>query len=203
MPQPYVLILYYSHGGAVAAMAQQIARGVQQVSGIEARLRTVPPVSPDTSATLPSVPTSGAVYCTEADLAECSALALGSPTRFGNMAAALKYFLDGSAAQWLSGSLINKPAGVFTSSASLHGGQESTLLSMALPLLHHGMLFCGLPYSESALNQTQTGGTPYGPSHYAGPRSDLPLSTDEKQLCQALGTRLATLALALHKQPAR
>jgi NAD(P)H dehydrogenase (quinone) len=193
MTQPYVLVLYYSHGGAVAAMAQHIARGVSQVSGIEARLRTVPAVSPVSEATAPPVPDGGAIYCTQQDFAGCSALALGSPTRFGNMAAAMKYFLDGTGAQWFSGSLINKPAGVFTSSSSLHGGQESTLLSMMLPLLHHGMLFCGLPYSESALVQTQTGGTPYGPSHYAGVNNDLPLSEHEKQLCQALGKRLATI----------
>ena len=195
--QPYVLILYYSHGGAVAAMAQQIARGVGQVKGIYARMRTVPPVSPVSEATAPAVPATGAVYCTEADFAQASALALGSPTRFGNMAAAMKYFLDGTAAQWLSGSMINKPAGVFTSTASLHGGQESTLLSMMLPLLHHGMLFCGLPYSESALTLTQSGGTPYGPSHHAGTADNLPLTDDEKQLCMALGKRLATLALQL------
>lgn len=196
-PQPYVLILYYSHGGSVAAMAQHIARGVGLVKGIEARLRTVPPVTPVSEATAPAVPQSGAAYCTEDDFAEASALALGSPTRFGNMAAAMKYFLDGTAAQWLSGRMINKPAGVFTSTASLHGGQESTLLSMMLPLLHHGMLFCGLPYSESALTLTQSGGTPYGPSHHAGTTDNLPLTDDEKQLCQALGKRLATLALQL------
>ncbi len=194
---PYVLVLYYSHGGAVAAMAQQIARGVGQVSGIEARLRTVPPVAPTTQATAPRVPADGAIYCSEDDFSGCSALALGSPTRFGNMAAAMKYFLDGTAAQWLSGTMINKPAGVFTSTASLHGGQESTLLSMMLPLLHHGMLFVGLPYSESALTQTQSGGTPYGPSHLAGTTDNLPLTDHEKQLCQALGKRLATLALQL------
>jgi NAD(P)H dehydrogenase (quinone) len=198
---PYVLVLYYSHGGAVAAMAQQIARGVGQVGGIEARLRTVPAVSPTTEVTAPKVPADGAVYCSEDDFSGCSALALGSPTRFGNMAAAMKYFLDGTAAQWLSGTMINKPAGVFTSTASLHGGQESTLLSMMLPLLHHGMLFVGLPYSESALTQTQSGGTPYGPSHLAGTADNLPLTDHEKQLCQALGKRLATLALQLrHKE---
>lgn len=197
MSQPYVLVLYYSHGGAVAAMAQQIARGVALVPGIEARLRTVPPVSPISEATAPAVPAQGAVYCTEADFAGCSALALGSPTRFGNMAAAMKYFLDGTGAQWISGSMIDKPAGVFTSTATLHGGQESTLLSMLLPLLHHGMVFCGLPYSEAALHHTQSGGTPYGPSHLAGADSKLPLSEHESSLCQALGRRLATLALRL------
>jgi len=197
--QPYVLILYYSLGGSVAAMAQQIALGVQRVPGVEARLRTVPAVSTVCESTAPAVPASGAVYCTEADLAGCSGLALGSPTRFGNMAAAMKYFLDGTGAQWFSGSLVNKPAGVFTSTATLHGGQESTLLSMMLPLLHHGMLFCGLPYSESALHHTSSGGTPYGPSHLAGADDKAALTAHESELCQALGTRLATLALALDK----
>jgi NAD(P)H dehydrogenase (quinone) len=196
MNEPYILVLYYSHTGAVADMAQHIARGVANVPGIEARIRTVPPVSTVCEATAPAVPAQGAVYCTEADFTGCSGLALGSPTRFGNMAAAMKYFLDGTGAQWFSGSMINKPAGVFTSTASLHGGQESTLLSMMLPLLHHGMLFCGLPYSETALNETGSGGTPYGPSHHAG-ASGKPLSDHEKQLCHALGQRLATFALAL------
>lgn len=197
MSLPYVLILYYSRSGAVAAMAQQIARGVALVPGVEARLRTVPPVSTVCEATAPAVPASGAVYCSEDDFAGCSALALGSPTRFGNMAAPLKYFLDGTAAQWLSGRMIDKPAGVFTSTSTLHGGQESTLLSMLLPLLHHGMVFCGLPFSEAALHHTQGGGTPYGPSHFAGPDSRLPLSEHERSLCQALGTRLARLGLRL------
>lgn len=197
--QPYVLVLYYSHGGAVAAMAQQIARGVTQTGGVEARLRTVPAVSPVSEATAPAVPPEGAIYCTETDFTHCSALALGSPTRFGNMAASMKYFLDGTAAAWFSGSMIDKPAGVFTSTATLHGGQESTLLSMMLPLLHHGMIYCGLPYSEAALNQTQSGGTPYGPTHVAGARGELPLTDHEKQLCQALGRRLATLALRLDR----
>lgn len=197
MQTPYILILYYSHHGAVAEMANQIARGVESVSGIDALLRTVPKVSPTTEATEPEIPAAGAVYCSEEELANCSGLALGSPTRFGNMAAPMKYFLDGTAAQWLSGSLVDKPAGVFTSTASLHGGQESTLLSMLLPLLHHGMVYCGLPYTEAALNQTTTGGTPYGPSHVAG-ASNLPLSAHETTLCQALGRRLATLALKLH-----
>lgn len=199
MSQPYVLILYYSHTGSVAAMAEQIARGVALVPGIEARLRTVPPVSPVCEATAPAIPAAGAVYCTEDDFAACSALALGSPTRFGNMAAAMKYFLDGTGALWFSGTMIDKPAGVFTSTASLHGGQEATLLSMLIPLLHHGMLFCGLPYSETALHHTSTGGTPYGPSHVTGPDNDRPLSEHECELCQALGKRLATLALKLNK----
>lgn len=197
MSVPYVLVLYYSHSGAVASMAQQIARGISQVAGIEARLRTVPSVSPVNEATAPKVPNEGAVYCSEADFASCSGLVLGSPTRFGNMAAPMKYFLDGTGAQWLSGTMINRPCGVFTSTSSLHGGQESTLLSMMLPLLHHGMLFCGLPYSESALVNTESGGTPYGPSHHAGVNSNNPLSEHEKQLCQALGKRIATLALQL------
>jgi len=197
MTMPYVLILYYSRGGSVAAMAHEIARGVALVPGIEARLRTVPPVSTVCEATEPAVPSAGAVYCTEADLVGCSALALGSPTRFGNMAAPLKYFLDGTGAQWVSGALIDKPAGVFTSTSTLHGGQESTLLSMLLPLLHHGMVFCGVPYSEAALHHTRSGGTPYGPSHFAGTDSKLPVTDDEKSLCQALGRRLATLALRL------
>jgi len=194
---PYVLVLYYSHGGSVATMARQIARGVGLVAGVEARIRTVPAVSTVTEASAPAVPDSGAPYCTPEDLAGCCALALGSPTRFGNMAAAMKYLLDGTGAHWFSGSLVNKPAGVFTSTASLHGGQESTLLSMLLPLLHHGMLFCGLPYSETALMHTSGGGTPYGPSHLAGADNALPLSEDEKILCQALGRRLATLGLKL------
>lgn len=196
MNEPYILVLYYSYSGAVADMAQHIARGVAKVPGIEARVRTVPPVSTVCETTAPAVPAEGAVYCTEADFTGCSGLALGSPTRFGNMAAAMKYFLDGTGAQWFSGSMIDKPAGVFTSTASLHGGQEATLLSMMLPLLHHGMVFCGLPYSETALNETTSGGTPYGPSHHAG-ASGKPLSDHEKQLCQALGQRLATFALTL------
>lgn len=197
MSKPYILVLYYSSSGAVAEMARQVARGVESVEGIDAVLRTVPRVSPDTEASEPPVPEEGAVYCTEEDLVNCSGLALGSPTRFGNMAAPLKYFLDGTAAQWLSGSLIDKPAGVFTSTASLHGGQETTLISMLLPLLHHGMIYCGLPYSESALSETSTGGSPYGPTHVAGPDSKNPLSEDETSLCRALGQRLATTALKL------
>lgn len=194
---PYVLVLYYSRSGATAAMASLIARGIEQAGDIEARLRTVPAVSPDHQASAPAVPAEGAVYCSEDDLRYCSALALGSPTRFGNMAAALKYFLDGTGALWATGALVNKPAAVFTSTSSMHGGQESTLLSMSLPLLHHGMLICGLPYSEPALMRTQSGGTPYGASHLAGANSDLPLSEDESTLCLALGKRLGTLALQL------
>lgn len=197
MANPYILVLYYSLQGSVAEMAQQIARGVESVQGVEARLRTVPKVSPVTEATEPTVPDEGAIYCSEEDLINCAGLALGSPTRFGNMAAPMKYFLDGTAAQWLSGSLIDKPAGVFTSTASLHGGQETTLLTMLMPLLHHGMIYCGLPYSEAALNQTSSGGTPYGPTHVAGASNELPLTGHESELCQALGKRLASLALKL------
>jgi len=197
MSSPYILVLYYSRHGAVAEMAAHVARGVESVNGISAVVRTVPAVSSVAEATEPEIPADGAVYCSEEDLANCAGLALGSPTRFGNMAAALKYFLDGTAAQWLSGSLVDKPAGAFSSTASLHGGQESTLLTMLLPLLHHGMIYCGLPYTESALNETSTGGTPYGPSHVAGPKGELPLSEHEIILCQALGKRLATLALKL------
>ena len=177
-------------------MARQIARGVSQVPGVEARLRTVPPVSAETErATLPEVPDIGPIYCEEEDLRDCSALALGSPTRFGNMAAPLKYFIDGTSPLWISGALVDKPAGVFTSTASLHGGQESTLLSMALPLIHHGMIFVGLPYSAPELHATRTGGTPYGASHWAEAGSDGELSEHEAALCQTLGKRLARLAL--------
>ena len=166
MEQPYVLILYYSRHGSTEVMARQIARGVAQVSGIEARLRSVPPVSAETDRPqLPEVPETGPVFCDDEDLRNCAALALGSPTRFGNMAAPLKYFIDGTSSLWMGGALVDKPAGVFTSTASLHGGQESTLLSMALPLIHHGMLFVGLPYGEPELHSTRSGGTPYGPSH--------------------------------------
>lgn len=197
MSQPYVLVLYYSRHGKVAKMAQHIARGVERESGIEARLRTVPAVSPDTQASLPSVPNEGAVYCSQDDLKNCAGLIMGSPVRFGNMAAPLKYFLDGTSPLWLTGALINKPAAVFTSSSSLHGGQESTLLTMMLPLIHHGMVYCGLPYSESGLMQTTSGGTPYGASHWAGANNDQPLAEEERQLCQALGQRVARFALQL------
>ncbi len=193
---PYVLILYYSRTGATRDMALQIARGVEQ-QGMEARLRTVPTVSATTEATEPEIPPEGALYCTIDDLKDCSALILGSPTRFGNMAAPLKYFLDNTGDLWLNGNLVNKPAAVFTSTGSLHGGQESTLLSMMIPLFHQGMVLAGLPYSEQALSRTQTGGTPYGPSHTAGLGEPSPLSDDEINLCQALGKRLATLAKRL------
>lgn len=192
----HVLILYYSRYGATADMARQIARGVES-AGLEARLRTVPSVSANHEATEPAVPDSGAPYITDDDMRDCAALALGSPTRFGNMASAMKYFLDGTSQLWLSSALAGKPAGVFTSTSSMHGGQESTLLSMMLPLLHHGMLITGLPYSEPDLMSTREGGTPYGPSHLAGTDSKLPLSDAEKNLCQALGRRLANTAKAL------
>jgi NAD(P)H dehydrogenase (quinone) len=193
-----ILILYYSRQGSTAAMAHQIARGVDSVSGAQARLRTVPAVSAECEAVADTIPESGAPYAQLEDLQTCSGLALGSPTRFGNMAAPLKYFLDGTSSLWLAGVLAGKPAAVFTSTGSLHGGQESTLLSMMLPLLHHGMLLVGLPYTEPALNQTRSGGTPYGASHHAG-NAHLPRELDahEQTLCQTLGQRLATAALRL------
>lgn len=192
----YILVLYYSRHGATAEMARRIARGIEQV-GMEARLRTVPTVSTECEAVAPGVPDQGAPYVTLDDLKHCSGLALGSPTRFGNMAAALKYFLDGTNGLWLTGELVGKPAAVFTSTASLHGGQESTLLSMMLPLLHHGMLLCGLPYSESALIDTRGGGTPYGASHFAGADGKRALDEHEQKLCIALGKRLADTAARL------
>lgn len=196
---PYILILYYSRYGATAEMARLIARGVEETPGIEARLRTVPAVSAVCEATEDSIPNAGAPYAELDDLRHCAGLTLGSPTRFGNMAAPLKYFLDGTSPLWLAGALIGKPAAVFTSTSSLHGGQETTLLSMMLPLLHHGMMILGLPYRETDLLRTTTGGTPYGPSHHAGGESNLPLSEEEKRLCLALGRRIARAALALGK----
>ena len=192
-----VLVLYYSRHGSTAEMARLIARGAEGVEGVEAILRTVPDISEVCEAVESQVPDSGAPYVSLDELKICDALALGSPGRFGNMAAPLKYFLEKTSSQWLSGSLVDKPAGVFTSTSSLHGGQESTLLSMMLPLLHHGMLISGLPYTESELLTTSTGGTPYGPTHIAGEKSDLPLSREEKALCMALGKRLAKFSLAL------
>lgn len=197
MVTPYILVLYYSRHGATLAMAQQIARGVELVSGIEARLRTVPAVSTVVEATEAAIPDSGAIYCSEDDLKHCAGLILGSPTRFGNMAAPLKYFLDGTSSLWLNGNLIDKPAAVFTSTSTLHGGQESTLLSMMLPLLHQGMVMAGIPYSEPGLSHTRTGGTPYGASHLAAGEQPSRLSEDEITLCKALGKRVATLALHL------
>lgn len=192
----YVLVLYYSRFGATAEMARQVARGVEE-AGLEARLRTVPAVSAVSEATEDAIPDKGAPYASLDDLRDCAGLALGSPTRFGNMAAAMKYFLDGTSPLWLAGALTGKPAGVFTSTSSLHGGQETTLTSMMLPLLHHGMLILGLPYSETDLLHTTTGGTPYGPSHLAGIDNDRVIDDGEKRLCQALGRRIAETARAL------
>jgi NAD(P)H dehydrogenase (quinone) len=194
---PYILVLYYSRYGATATMANYIARGINGIPGIEALVRTVPPVSPTTEIAIPLVPFEGAPYVTLEDLKNCAGLILGSPTRFGNMAAPLKHFIDTTSGLWLSGSLIGKPAAVFSSSASLHGGQETTLISMMLPLLHHGALIVGLPYSETVLNTTQSGGTPYGPTHVAGAESKRPVDEDEKALCIALGKRVAELAMKL------
>ncbi|MDI1298948.1 NAD(P)H:quinone oxidoreductase [Methylotenera sp.] len=195
--QPEILVLYYSQGGAVREMAQLIARGIESVAGIKARIRTVPKVSANCEATEPDIPNSGDPYVELSDLEECIGLALGSPTRFGNMAAPMKYFLDGTAGLWLKGALIGKPASVFTSSGSMHGGNETTLVTMMLPLIHHGMLIVGLPYSEPELSSTQTGGTPYGASHIGGTMDDKPVSADERKLCIALGARLAQTALKL------
>jgi len=194
---PDILVLYYSRGGSVARLARQIARGVEEVPGMQARLRSVPAVAPVTSTAAPPVPDEGAPYAELRDLSECAGLILGSPTRFGNMAAPLKHFLDRTGAEWASGTLVGKPAAVFTSTASMHGGQESTLLSMLLPLLHHGMLVLGIPYTERALTTTTSGGTPYGASHVAGQQDDRPLSEDEQTLARALGRRVATLAQRL------
>ena len=192
-----ILVLYYSTHGSVREMAQLVARGVNQVAGAAARVRTVPPVAPRTQVAEPPVPDSGAPYVELADLEQCAGLALGSPTRFGNMAAPLKYFLDTTGALWAKGALVGKPAAVFTSTASLHGGQETTLTSMMLPLLHHGMLIVGLPYTLAEVNHTASGGTPYGASHWAGPTDDKPLTDDERALCIALGKRLAETAVKL------
>jgi NAD(P)H dehydrogenase (quinone) len=186
-----ILVLYYSRHGKTRRLAELIAQGIESVPGIEARLRTVPAVSTVTEATEPDIPASGAPYVELEDLAECAGLALGSPTRFGNMASAMKYFLDGTASQWLSGTLSGKPAVVFTSTGSLHGGQEATLLSMMIPLLHHGMLVMGLPYTEPELMTTESGGTPYGATHWAGVDGKRPVTEDEKRLAIALGRRLA------------
>ncbi len=191
----YVLVLYYSRHGATERLAQQIARGVEQ-AGVEARIRTVPAVSTVCEATAEDIPDSGHLYASEDDLRDCAGLLMGSPTRFGNMAAPLKYFLDGSSSLWMSGALIGKPAAVFTSSASMHGGQESTLLTMMMPLLHHGMLIAGLPYSEAALTTTQSGGTPYGASHVAG-QTGRDVDPTELELAAALGRRVAELSKKL------
>ena len=194
-----ILILYYSRGGSVEALARQIARGVESVSGMLARLRSVPPVGPLYAERQSDIPSAGAPYVSRQDLAECAGLILGSPTRFGNMAAPLKQFLDSTGSEWASGTLIGKPAAVFCSTATLHGGQESTLLSMMLPLLHHGMLIVGLPYSESALHTTRSGGSPYGATHLAGDNDDAELSDEEIQLARAQGKRVAVLARQLEQ----
>ena len=193
-----ILVLYYTRHGATAELARQVARGVESVPGARARLRTVPPVSPDTEASTPPVPAEGPPYASADDLRDCDGLVMGSPTRFGNMAAPLKYFLDGTGALWLNGGLDRKPAGVFTSTGSMHGGQESTLLSMMLPLLHHGMYIVGLPFPAEGPNLTRTGGTPYGASHLRtvqGPEG-VRLSEDERELARLLGRRVAELAVA-------
>ena len=192
MSNPYILVLYYSRNGHVKMLADQLALGIESV-GMEARLRTVPAVSSVCEATEESIPASGDIYCSDDDLSNCAGLLLGSPTRFGNMAAPLKYFLDGTAGLWMNGALINKPAGAFTSTSSLHGGQESTLLTMMVPLLHQGMVCAGVPYSEAALSATKSGGTPYGATHVEGDN----LSAEEIQICQAQGKRIAVLATKL------
>jgi NAD(P)H dehydrogenase (quinone) len=194
---PEILVLYYSVDGAVKSLAQHIARGVEQVDGMSARLRTVPRISAVCEASEPGVPDSGAPYAELDDLKECAGIAVGSPTRFGNMASAMKYYWDGTGSLWLAGTLAGKPAAVFTSSASQHGGQETTLVSMMVPLLHHGMLIVGLPYTEPDLNATTTGGTPYGASHVAGVGGRRAISDEEKRLAVALGRRLAETARKL------
>ncbi|KTD32498.1 NAD(P)H:quinone oxidoreductase [Legionella israelensis] len=195
MTKPYILVLYYSRTGATAKLAQHIARGVETVEGIEARLRTVSPVSTTCEAIDKTIPDEGALYASLDDLKQCQGLALGSPTRFGNMASPMKYFIDSTSPLWLSGDLVNKPACVFSSSASMHGGQETTLISMMLPLLHQGMMLIGLPYTELELTTTQTGGTPYGITHVAGADNNLPLSEDEIKLAKYMGRRLASIAI--------
>ena len=197
---PEVLVLYYSRGGSVAKLARQVARGIDEVEGMTARLRTVPPVAAVTQVAAPSVPEEGAPYVEKHDLAECAGLLLGSPTRFGNMAAPLKHFIDMLGSEWASGTLVGKPAGVFTSTSTMHGGQESTLLSMMLPLLHHRCVIAGIPYTEPALNTTRTGGTPYGASHVAGLTDDPQPSDDEAVLARALGRRIAQLAARLARR---
>lgn len=199
MTEPYVLVLYYSRQGATATMAQHIARGVELVPGMAARVRTVPAVSPTCEQTEEDIPAAGPLYCELDELRDCAGLVMGSPTRFGNMAAPLKYFIDQTAALWLSGAMIDKPAAVFTSTSSLHGGQESTLLSMLLPLLHHGMIIAGLPYSETGLMSTASGGTPYGASHWAGNDNKRSVDEVEAGLCRALGQRIARLAAGVSR----
>jgi NAD(P)H dehydrogenase (quinone) len=192
-----ILVLFHSRDGATEALAREVCRGVDSVTGMASRLRTVPPVSSVTEATENAVPDSGPPYATPQDLVDCAGLVMGSPTRFGNMDASLKYFIDGTVNEWLTAAAVGKPAGVFTSTSSLHGGQETTLLSMALPLIHHGMLFVGIPWTEEAMSTTTTGGTPYGASHVSWSRKNDELSDDEKQLAQALGARVADIAQKL------
>lgn len=194
---PDILVLYYSQGGSVAEMARLIARGIESVPGATARIRTVPKVAPKTEVAEPEVPPDGAPYATLKDLEECAGLALGSPTRFGNMAAAMKYFIDGTGGLWMSGALAGKPACVFTSTGTMHSGQETTLISMMMPLFHHGMIMLGLPYTLSELSTTDSGGTPYGPSHVGGVQNDKALTDEERKLCLAQGKRLAEVALKL------
>ena len=194
---PEILVLYYSRGGSVARLARQIARGIGEVEGMAARLRTVPPVAPITEVASPPEPEDGAPYVDKRDLRECAGLLLGSPTRFGNMAAPMKHFIDGLGSEWASGTLVGKPAAVFTSTATMHGGQESTLLTMLVPLLHHGCVIAGIPFTEAALNTTRSGGTPYGASHVAGVQDDPQPSDEEAALARALGRRVATLAAKL------
>jgi NAD(P)H dehydrogenase (quinone) len=194
---PEILVLYYSRGGSVARLARQVARGIGEVDGMQARLRTVPPVAPITTIAAPPEPEDGAPYVDRRDLAECAGLLLGSPTRFGNMAAPMKHFIDTLGAEWTSGALVGKPAGVFTSTATLHGGQESTLLTMLVPLLHHGCVVAGIPFTEAALHTTRSGGTPYGASHVAGMQDAPEPSDEEAQLARALGRRIAVLAARL------
>lgn len=192
-----VLVLYYSRGGSVARLARQIARGIGEVEGVSARLRTVPPVAPVTMEAAPPEPEDGAPYVEKRDLAECAGLLIGSPTRFGNMAAPMKHFIDSLGAEWATGTLAGKPAAVFTSTASMHGGQESTLLSMLVPLLHHGCVIAGIPYTEPLLSSTRSGGTPYGASHVAGAKDEPQLTEEESVLARALGRRIAQLAVRL------
>ena len=192
-----VLVLYYSRHGSVKQMASIVARGIESVEGVQARIRAVPPVSTVCEATEKSVPDEGAPYVTHEDLKECAGIIMGSPARFGNIAAPLKYFLETTGSLWLSGTLVNKPAGVFTSSSSMHGGQEAALLSMMIPLLHHGAVIAGIPYTDADLLQTKSGGTPYGASHVSGPDSNLPITEHEKRLCTHLGKRIGTLAKQL------
>ena len=197
MEKPYVLILYYSRSGATAAMARAITEGVELIEGIVAKIRTVPSVSPDHQASVAPIPETGAIYCELDELKQCVGLILGSPTRFGQMASPLKHFIDGTGALWSTGALIDKPVATFTSTASLHGGQEATLFNMAIPMIHHGMVYCGIPFSEDALYNTRSGGTPYGASHVSGSEASREMTADELELCKALGNRIARLSLRL------